>query len=76
MEKATVTVKGQVIIPAKIRKKLGIKKGTRMTFREKDGEIIIRPVSEEYIKRMAGLTGTKGKLLKALKKEKEKEREL
>jgi AbrB family looped-hinge helix DNA binding protein len=76
MEKATVTVKGQIIIPAKIRRKLGIKKGTRVTFTEKDGEIILRPVSEEYIKNMAGLTGTKGKLLRALKKDKEREREL
>jgi AbrB family looped-hinge helix DNA binding protein len=76
MEKATVTVKGQVIIPAKIRRKLGIKKGTRVTFTEKDGEIILRPVSEEYIRNMAGLTATKGKLLRALKKDKERERAL
>jgi len=76
MEKATVTVKGQVIIPVKIRRKLGIKKGTRVTFTEKDGEIILKPVSEQYIRSMAGLTGTKGKLLRALKKEKEMEREL
>jgi AbrB family looped-hinge helix DNA binding protein len=76
MEKATVTVKGQVIIPVKIRRKLGIKKGTRVTFTEKDGEIILKPVSEEYIRSVAGLTGTRGKLLTALKKEKEREREL
>jgi AbrB family looped-hinge helix DNA binding protein len=76
MEKATVTVKGQVIIPAKIRRKLGIKKGTRVTFTEKNGEIILRPISEEYIESLAGLTGTRGKLLKALKREKEREREL
>jgi AbrB family looped-hinge helix DNA binding protein len=76
MEKATVTIKGQVIIPAKIRRKLGIKKGTRVTFTEKNGEIILRPISEEYIESLAGLTGTRGKLLKALKREKEREREL
>lgn len=76
MEKATVTVKGQVIIPAKIRRKLGIKKGTRVTFTEKNGEVILRPVSDEYIESLAGLTGTRGKLLKALKREKEREREL
>lgn len=76
MEKATVTVKGQVIIPARIRRKLGIKKGTRVTFTEKNGEVILRPVSDEYIESLAGLTGTRGKLLKALKREKEMEREL
>ena len=76
MEKATVTMKGQVVIPSKIRHKLGIKKGTKVTFIEKDGEIILRPISDDFIKSMAGLAGTKGKLLRALKKEKERERDL
>jgi AbrB family looped-hinge helix DNA binding protein len=76
MEKATVTVKGQVVIPSRIRHKLGIKKGTKVTFIEKDGEIILRPISDDFIKSMAGLAGTKGKLLRALKKEKERERDL
>jgi len=76
MEKATVTVKGQVVIPSRIRRKLGIKKGTKVTFTEKDGEIILRPISDDFIKSMAGLAGTKGKLLRALKMEKERERDL
>lgn len=76
MEKATVTVKGQVIIPVRLRRKLGIKKGTRVTFTEKDGAILLRPVSDEYVRSMAGITGTKGKLLRALQREKERERDL
>jgi len=76
MEKAIVTTKGQVVIPSKIRRKLGIKQGTQVTFYEKDGEIIIRPVTDEYLQKMAGFTDTRGKLLKALKEEKAKEREL
>ena len=76
MEKTIVTIKGQVVIPSKLRRKLGIKQGTQVTFFERDGEIIIKPITDEYIEKMAGVMGTKGKLLKALKEEKTSEREL
>ena len=76
MDKAVVTVKGQVVIPARLRRKFGIKKGTHVTLYEREGEIILKPITDEYIRTMAGMTGTKGKLLKALMEEKAKEREL
>ena len=76
MEKTIVRIKGQVVIPSKLRRKLGIKQGTQVTFFERDGEIIIKPITDEYIEKMAGVMGTKGKLLKALKEEKTSEREL
>jgi AbrB family looped-hinge helix DNA binding protein len=76
MEKALVTVKGQIVIPSRLRRKFGIKKGTQVSLYEKDGEIVIKPITDDYIRSMAGMTGTKGKLLKALKEEKAKERAL
>lgn len=76
MEKAVVTVKGQIVIPSKLRHKFGIKKGTQVFLYERKGEIVIKPITDEYIQSMAGITGTKGKLLKALKEEKAKERPL
>ena len=76
MEKAVVTVKGQIVIPSRLRRKFGIKKGTQVSLYEKNGEIVIKPITDEYIRSMAGITGTKGKLLKALKEEKAKERAL
>ena len=76
MDKSVVTVKGQVVIPSKLRRKFGIKKGTQVHLYERDGEIVIRPITDEYIKSLAGISGTKGKLLKSLLEEKEKEREL
>jgi len=76
MDKAVVTLKGQVVIPSKIRRKFGIKKGTQVSLFERDGEIVIKPITDEYIRSMAGMAGTKGKLLKALKEEKAKERAL
>jgi AbrB family looped-hinge helix DNA binding protein len=76
MEKAVVTVKGQIVIPSKLRRRFGIKKGTQVSLYEKDGEIVIKPITDEYIRNMAGITGTKGKLLEALKEDKAKERAL
>ncbi len=76
MDKTVVTVKGQVVIPSRLRRKFGIKKGTQVYLYERDGEIIVKPITDEYIRKMAGITGTKGKLLKALMEEKAKEREL
>jgi len=76
MDKSVVTVKGQVVIPSKLRRRFGIKQGTQVSLFERNGEIIIKPITDEYIRSMAGITGTKGKLLKALKEEKAKERSL
>lgn len=76
MDRALVTVKGQIVIPSKLRRKFGIKKGTQVYIYERDGEITIKPITDDYIRNMAGMAGTKGKLLKSLMKEKAKEREL
>ncbi|OGP30046.1 MAG: hypothetical protein A2038_14380 [Deltaproteobacteria bacterium GWA2_57_13] len=76
MDRSVVTVKGQVVIPSRLRRKFGIKKGTQVYLYERDGEIVIKPITDEYIQKMAGMAGTKGKLLKALMQEKAKEREL
>ena len=76
MEKVVVTVKGQVVIPSKIRAKYGIEKGTQVFVYDRGDEIVIKPVTDDYIRSMAGMTGTKGRLLKALAKEKARERKL
>ncbi|MGZ8466264.1 MAG: AbrB/MazE/SpoVT family DNA-binding domain-containing protein, partial [Candidatus Binatia bacterium] len=60
----------------KLRRKFGIKKGTQVYIYERDGEITIKPITDDYIRNMAGMAGTKGKLLKSLMNDKAKEREL
>lgn len=40
----STTEKGQVVIPANIRKRHHITKGTKLAIFEKDDEIIIRPL--------------------------------
>ena len=76
MNTSVVTAKGQIVIPAKLRRKLGMKKGTPVSVSEQDGVIMVQPVTDEYLRSLQGILGTKGKLLKALLEEKKKEREL
>jgi len=42
-----VTTKGQVTIPAEVRKKLGIHQGDRVGFVYEDGKVIILPVIKD-----------------------------
>ena len=76
MDTAVVTTKGQVVIPAKFRRKFGIKIGTKIQFIEENGEIRLFPITEETIDDNIGILKTKGKLLKKLQDEKKSEREL
>ena len=74
--KSIVLTKGYVTIPKNLRGKFGIKKGTVIHFSEINGEIRIEAITKEWIQSNAGFMGTKGKLLKALMKEKNQQREL
>lgn len=69
---ATVTVKGQIVIPAKLRHRLGIKKGTKLYIEERRGELILRPLNREYFQKMSGALKGTG-LLKALEEERRKD---
>lgn len=55
METAIVTSKGQVVIPAKIRRTLGIRQGTRLVFDQKQGTFEVRPITEAYIDSVQGM---------------------
>ncbi len=76
METSVVTVKGQVVVPANIRRKFGIKKGTKIAFIEQNGKLIIQPLDKNYFESLAGILGTDGKMLKSLMEDKKREREL
>jgi AbrB family looped-hinge helix DNA binding protein len=76
MNISTITTKGQVVIPSKIRKRHGLKKGTKITFIERNNEIVMKPLNKNYFKSLVGIGGTKGKALKSLMEDKRKEREL
>ena len=71
----TATSKGQIVIPSSIRRRLGIKEGTRIRIEERGNEIILRPITREYVHSVRGKLRGKG-LMKALLAEKKREREL
>lgn len=77
MESAYVTTKGQLVIPARIRRKLGIKPGTKVCFVERGDEILFQPVTKEYIRSVCGMlkspTSVTQELLADRKKDKERE---
>jgi AbrB family looped-hinge helix DNA binding protein len=61
----SMTIKGQVVIPARIRQRLGLKKGTKIFVEERNGEIVLRPINREYFQKMSGILKGGG-LTKAL----------
>jgi AbrB family looped-hinge helix DNA binding protein len=72
-----MTVKGQIVIPSKVRRKLGIKEGTRVQVdvEENTHRIILTPITRDYIEGLRGRYKGKG-LLKALAAEKKRERDI
>lgn len=51
---AVVTSKGQLVVPARIRRKFGIKPGTHIRFIERGQEILFQPVTKEFIRSLQG----------------------
>jgi AbrB family looped-hinge helix DNA binding protein len=77
METSYVTTKGQLVVPAKLRRKLGIKPGTKVCFVERGNEILFQPVTKEYIRSVCGMlksdTSVTEELLEERAKDKKRE---
>ena len=73
----TATVKGQIVIPSSVRRKLGIKEGTRIQIEvdEANHLIILRPITREFIHSLRGKDKGLG-LLEELMEDKRRERKL
>ncbi|HEY1993840.1 MAG TPA: AbrB/MazE/SpoVT family DNA-binding domain-containing protein [Edaphobacter sp.] len=52
---ATVSTKGQLVIPARMRDALGIGPGDRVALTLEDGVILLRPVSERLVDETRGM---------------------
>lgn len=75
METAYVTSKGQLVIPAKIRRRYGIKPGTKVCFIERDGELLFQPVTKEYIRSVCGMLQSETSATKELLEERARDKE-
>jgi AbrB family looped-hinge helix DNA binding protein len=54
MHTAYVTSKGQLVVPSGLRRRYGIKPGTRINFIEENGRIIFQPVTRDFIRSFRG----------------------
>ena len=50
----TISSKGQVVVPAELRELLGLKKGTRATWKEDRGRLILMPITERVLDEIQG----------------------
>jgi AbrB family looped-hinge helix DNA binding protein len=66
------TVKGQIVIPAELRRKYRIKAGTKINVIDTGEAILLKPVTEESLKRLQGKLKGKG-VLKSLLEERRKD---
>ncbi len=55
MSIVTITPKGQVMIPAQLRKEFGIKPGRKVSIEAEGDHLIIRPLPEDPVKALYGV---------------------
>jgi len=70
-----VTTKGQIVIPSKIRRRMNLKKGSKLLVEEKENEIILRPLTQAYFSSLSGKISTKGKLSELLLKKRKEQKQ-
>jgi AbrB family looped-hinge helix DNA binding protein len=71
----TFTSKGQLVIPAEIRRKHGIQAGTKVKVLEDEfGRIVLQPITDEYIDRLMGSLADGPSVLAYWEKEHRRER--
>jgi AbrB family looped-hinge helix DNA binding protein len=75
-ETSVVTTKGQLVIPARLRRRFGIKQGTLVSFLEADGCIIMQPITREFVRGLRGSLKGEPSGLKSLLEERKRERAL
>jgi AbrB family looped-hinge helix DNA binding protein len=75
-EVSTVTTKGQVVIPSKLRRKYSIKEGTQVAFLEQENRLVLQPLTREFIRSLRGSLRGEPSALKALREDRKQEREL
>ena len=76
MDSDHVTTRGRVVIPARLRRKLGIKPGTKVCFIEHGSEILFQPLTKQNIRSICGMlkdtTSATAELLIERKKDRER----
>jgi AbrB family looped-hinge helix DNA binding protein len=74
MHTSTVTQKGQIVIPAPLRRKLGFEQGTKVVVLETDDGVEVRPLDARYFEQFAGVLPGEGDATNALQEERKEEK--
>ena len=75
-ELSTVTTKGQLVIPAKLRRKYAIREGTQVAFLEEENRLVLQPLTPEFVRSLRGSLKTDPSALKLLLEDRKQERQL
>ena len=75
-EVSTVTTKGQLVIPSKLRRKYAIREGTQVAFLEEDHRLILQPLTPEFVRTLRGSLKGEPSPLKQLLEDRKRERDL
>ena len=75
-EISRVTTKGQLVIPSRLRRKFGIRKGTQVVFLEEDHRLILQPLTPQFIRRLRGSLKSGPSALEFLLADRQRERRL
>jgi AbrB family looped-hinge helix DNA binding protein len=76
LKTSTVTQKGQIVIPSRLRRKLGIRQGTQIAFIEEGERLVLQPLTAEYVKNLRGVLKGGRSPLKILFEERKRDRKL
>jgi AbrB family looped-hinge helix DNA binding protein len=75
-EVSTITTKGQLVIPAKLRRKYNIAKGTQVAFVEEENRLILQPLTPAFIRSLRGSLKSKPSARAILDQERQRDRQL
>ena len=64
-----VSSKGQIVIPAELREKLGIRPGTRVAIEQQEDRLVLQPITEEFIASLVGYCKGESSMVEARERE-------
>jgi len=75
-EVSTVTTKGQLVIPSKLRRRYGIREGTKIVFIEGENNMVLQPLTREFLDGLCGWLKGDPSPLEFLLEDRKRERRL
>jgi len=72
--RSTVSSKGQLIIPAEVRRRFGFEEGTEVIFTEDKGRLILEPLSFHAIYQLQGIFKREPSAFELFEQERREER--